>query len=344
MAAVTHNIKDMAVPLKQSITTDFPHFDFVSTALIPPKPLIKEPELSKIVQMNWPHHSIAEEDLLQTKEEEEETKVKEIIEEKNELDIEINNQPANQTPVVEVKGSALEEEVKENWGIDDLDLPEETTTEKSEPQQVSKASKESSPSVVPLPDKIVEAVKNSNRIGDLVACGLFEAAMKALRKQIAVCNFEPFKQVFLDVYMGSSILLSSIPFSSPLEVRLADEKREMAPLSVVTMATVENELKAAYKLTTEGSFNEAVMKFRRILLLIPMISIQKPKEKDDVALLIRICLEYIIGLRCELARKQTNVTLRKKINFILNRILFEALNFQPICPHAICNQATGFLR
>ena len=46
--AVTHNIKDMAIPLKQSIADTYPNlnFNFKSEALIPPKPLIPDLESS----------------------------------------------------------------------------------------------------------------------------------------------------------------------------------------------------------------------------------------------------------------------------------------------------------
>lgn len=305
MAAVTHNIKDMALPLKQSITGEFPQLKFNPIALIPSKPLIKDPETSRIVQMNWPHHSIAEEDLLQTKEEEEQIKSNEIKEEKNDLDFQISN-PLKEVPIEQPESLIKEEEVKDNWGIDDFDLPEETV--KAAPQESTKPIlKETEILLVHLPDKLIEAAKNSHRIGELVSCGLFELAMGELKKQVGVCKFEPFKQIFLDIYMGSSILLSSIPFVNPLEVRLRDEKKDVAPLAIVTLPLIENELKAAYKLTTEGLFNEAILKFRKILLLLPMMVLQTPKEKEDVALLIRICLEYIMGLRCEIARKQTNV-------------------------------------
>lgn len=309
MSSVIHNIQDMAVPLKQSITTDLPHFQNHAVALIPPKPLIPEQESSKITQMNWPHHSIAEEDLLQTKEEDEEVKVKEVIEEKNELDIEINNQINEKYPEIHSNKEPFEEEVKDNWGIDDLELPEDNS--KSTPQTKT-IIKENDAIIVPLPDKILELAKNSNKIGDLVACGLFAPAIDSLKKQIGVYRFEPFKQIFLDLYMGGSILLSTIPFAMPLELRLLDDKRENSPLSIVKMSYIENELKGAYKLTTEGNFNDAISRFRRILLLIPMMTIQKSKEKEDVNLLIRICLEYIIGLRCEVSRKQTSVIIFPK--------------------------------
>ena len=310
ITAVTHNIQEMALPLKQSLTTEFPLFKHKAVTLIPPKPLIPDLESSKITQMNWPHHSVAEEDLLQTKEEDEETKIKEVIEERNELDIEINTnnevEEIHHSPNEE-KNNDLEEEeeeVKDNWGIDDLELPEEPAKPVT---QAKPQIKDTEPVVLPLTDKLLETVKYSNKIGDLVACGFFEQAMEALRKQIGVNKFEPFKQIFLDIYMGSSVLLSSVPFTSPLELRLLDDKREFAPLSFVNMSFIENELKAAYKLTTEGTFNEAISRFRRILLLIPMMTIQKIKEKEDVLLLIRICLEYIVGLRCEVSRKQINV-------------------------------------
>lgn len=310
MSAVTHNIQEMAVPLKQSLGIDFPAFKATAaTAMIPPKPIVKNPESSRLPQMNWPHHSIVEEDLLQTKEEEEDVNAKEVVQEKNELDIQSdpNEHLFPEEKAGEKQSQPLEElDGQDNWGIDDLVLPEESSKPTGKtPAPVSKEMD----FLVALPDKLIETVKQSSRIGDLIACGLFGQAMTALKKQIGVYRFEPLKPIFLEVYMASSVLLSSLPLTSPLELRLLDEKREESPLSIITMNMVENELKAAYKLTTEGAFNDAIVRFRKILLLIPMLNLQKTSEKEDVGRLIRICLEYIVGLRCEVARKQTNVGL-----------------------------------
>lgn len=307
--AVTHNIEEMAVPLKQSLGVEIPTFKHQGFALVPPKPLIKDPESSKLLHINWPQNNIVEEDLLQTKEEEEEVKAKEIVEEKNELDIQLeNNIYEKEKEEPQPKQENLTEDiVNDNWGIDDLEIPEDNVKPTTQSKAIPTKSQPISNDLVPLPDKIIENVKKTNRIGDLVACGLFNEAMLALKKQIGVFKFDPFKPIFMDIYMASSILIPTVPLTSPLEYRLTDDKRNNCPLPIITMSFVENELKSAYKLTTEGAFNDAINRFRRILLQIPMLMIEKNKEKDEAMLLIRICLEYIMALRCEVARKQSPV-------------------------------------
>lgn len=76
----------------------------------------------------------------------------------------------------------------------------------------------------------------------------------------------------------------------------------------MTLQILESELKTAYKNTTEGFFAEAITKFNHILLLITMMSVDSEGEKEEVMALMRICLEYIVGLRCEVMRKQTTVS------------------------------------
>lgn len=73
--------------------------------------------------MNWPHNNIVEEDLLQTKDEDEPVQ---IIEAKNELDIDINEH--HHEPLAEEEEKQLEKQFDEanpnNWGIEDVDIPE----------------------------------------------------------------------------------------------------------------------------------------------------------------------------------------------------------------------------
>ena len=44
MMAIVHNVEEMAVPLKESISEFLPNinFNFESTAILPPKPLIQD--------------------------------------------------------------------------------------------------------------------------------------------------------------------------------------------------------------------------------------------------------------------------------------------------------------
>ena len=58
MMAVTHNVTTMAEPLKKSVTENLQNikFDFKTSALVPPKPIIKDFASSPIANSNWPHH------------------------------------------------------------------------------------------------------------------------------------------------------------------------------------------------------------------------------------------------------------------------------------------------
>lgn len=129
-----------------------------------------------------------------------------------------------------------------------------------------------------------------------------------LKKQIGVTNIEPYRNVFLNVYLGAGLLISPIPFTSPLNTILNDKNHAN---SVISINILENELKLAYKFTTEGLFNDAIEKFKQILLMITLFVAKVQKEKDEALALIRICLDYIIALRCEVLRKSTTVILIK---------------------------------
>ena len=58
-----------------------------------------------------------------------------------------------------------------------------------------------------------------------------------------------------------------------------------------------------YQLTTAGKFNEAVDRFRSLLLSVPLLVVDNKEEVKKAMELISICREYIIGLSMEAARK-----------------------------------------
>ena len=74
--------------------------------------------------------------------------------------------------------------------------------------------------------------------------------------------------------------------------------------TVVNVTLLENELKAGYKLTSEYKLIEAVEKFNNLLLLIPLLVLDFDEEKNDIMSLIRICVEYILALKCELEKSK----------------------------------------
>jgi len=73
---------------------------------------------------------------------------------------------------------------------------------------------------------------------------------------------------------------------------------------VVSMGNMEDTLKRAYKLTTEGKFTEALKLFQSLLLMIPLVVVETRKEVEDVKELQAIAREYTNALRIELGRKE----------------------------------------
>ncbi|KAG9480760.1 hypothetical protein GDO78_010170 [Eleutherodactylus coqui] len=63
-------------------------------------------------------------------------------------------------------------------------------------------------------------------------------------------------------------------------------------------------LQMCYQLTTSGKFEEAVEKFRLILLSIPLLVVDNKQEIAEAQQLITICREYIVGLSMEIERKK----------------------------------------
>lgn len=62
-------------------------------------------------------------------------------------------------------------------------------------------------------------------------------------------------------------------------------------------------LQLAYRLTTNGKFQEAVEKFRSILLSVPLLVVESRQDILESQQLIEICKEYIVGLQMSMAKK-----------------------------------------
>jgi coatomer protein complex subunit alpha (xenin) len=68
-------------------------------------------------------------------------------------------------------------------------------------------------------------------------------------------------------------------------------------------ALIETKLKAAYRATTGGQFDNAMELFRSIIASVPLVTAQNPKEVSEARELLRICSQYLVGLRMEQTRK-----------------------------------------
>eukprot|EP00976_Prorocentrum_cordatum_P091739 1188644-Prorocentrum_minimum.AAC.6 len=170
--------------------------------------------------------------------------------------------------------------------------------------------------------------------GQQAAAGCFDAAMRLLNRQLGIASFEPMRPYFLDLTAASGALLPGLPgvgaISSPMGAGWSAEDAPApptAPALLYTLASLEDSLKRAYKLTTEGKFTEALKLFSSILHILPLVVVDTRKEVDDVKELQSITREYANALRIELQRKETKDDVERSAELAA---YFTHCNLQPI--------------
>lgn len=62
--------------------------------------------------------------------------------------------------------------------------------------------------------------KNPNVAALHIALGDFEKGMELLHRQIAVINFEPLRNLFIDIYVMSKMKLQTLPHTQPIDFTL----------------------------------------------------------------------------------------------------------------------------
>nr|XP_039274380.1 LOW QUALITY PROTEIN: coatomer subunit alpha-like [Styela clava] len=150
---------------------------------------------------------------------------------------------------------------------------------------------------------------NSQLPVDHILAGSFDTAFRLLHDQVGVVNFEPYKTLFMRTYARSRstyIGIPSIPsvFSYPHRNWREAGGKAGLPLNGTKLADLASWLQDAYKLTTAGKFEEAIKKFRYILLSVPLLVVDNKQEISEAQQLITICREYIVGLTMEQRRKE----------------------------------------
>ncbi|XP_062521183.1 coatomer subunit alpha-like [Corticium candelabrum] len=150
---------------------------------------------------------------------------------------------------------------------------------------------------------------NSQFVADHAAAGSLETAMRLLHDQIGVVNFTPLKPLFMQAYSTartSFVALTSLPplFGYPhRNWQDAGAKKGLAAVGL-QLGTLVHRLQAAYQLTTQGKFSDAVSRFRHVLHSVPFIVVENRQELTEAQQLIGICREYILGLSMEISRKE----------------------------------------
>ncbi|KTG45305.1 hypothetical protein cypCar_00043705 [Cyprinus carpio] len=150
---------------------------------------------------------------------------------------------------------------------------------------------------------------NSQLVVDHLLAGSFETAMRLLHDQVGVVQFGPYKQLFMQTlsrgrtcYLG----LPSLPCLHSYPQRNWKDSGVKGGLPAVglRLSDLISRLQQCYQLTTAGRFEEAVDRFRTVLLSVPLLVVDNKQEIAEAQQLITICKEYIIGLTMETERKK----------------------------------------
>ena len=244
---------------------------------------------------NWPHNQLQEDDLLIVKDNLEQEETVESQKPGFELDLDAE--------VIEKKNSIGQQEKIETeqneWGIEDLDIPDLEI-----PSKVQEAAPVSMFDYAEGRDAIYEKTKNSQVASELVSCGYFEAAKSLLKKQIGAVNVDSLNPIFGRIYVSSNLAVTGLPFTLPYYHIISNENNR--PYVMNSLQNIEILLNKGYQLSTMGKFQDAIITFREVLWNIPLIVLNEPAKENDIHAMIRICIEYIIGFKCEITRKQLN--------------------------------------
>lgn len=151
-------------------------------------------------------------------------------------------------------------------------------------------------------------VNNSRLAVDHILAGSFETAFRLLHEQSGVVNFEPFKQLFMVSYARSRTAFQAISPLPPLNGHMLRNLSETnmknaVPAIGCKLNNLIERLQSCYQLTTSGKFQDAIERFRMLMLSIPLLVVESKAEISEVQQLLEICREYVLGLSLELERK-----------------------------------------
>jgi coatomer protein complex subunit alpha (xenin) len=193
------------------------------------------------------------------------------------------------------------------WEMEDLELPADAGASAA-------AADDGGVFVAPAPGAPAanKWTQRSSLAGEHAAAGAYDTALRLLSRQLGIVNFAPLKPLLLDAALAShAALLPLAPGQSPLWLPLGRGWSADAPVGppsspalFTTLTGLEDQLKAAYKLTTEGKFSDALKVFTGILHAIPLLVVETRKEVDEVKELLGVARDYCLALRIELKRKE----------------------------------------
>ncbi|KAJ0011557.1 hypothetical protein NQD34_012532, partial [Periophthalmus magnuspinnatus] len=177
---------------------------------------------------------------------------------------------------------------------------------------------------------------NSQLPVDHILAGSYETAMRLLHDQVGVVNFAPYKTLFMQTLSRGRTCFLGLPSlpclrSHPQRNWKDCGAKQGLPAVGLRLADLISRLQQCYQLTTAGRFEEAVEKFRAILLSVPLLVVDNKQEITEAQQLITICREYIVGLTMETERKKLpKDTLDQQKRLCEMAAYFTHCNLQPV--------------
>lgn len=192
--------------------------------------------------------------------------------------------------------------------LDDLDAPSANASTKSQAEAYWVA-----PSAGPSYEQ--QWTRNSSLAAEHAAAGAFDTVAQLLHAQVGAVNLEPLRALYLRQFVGAHAALPGLSLMPSLvspSMRAEDAQtvaakksgRWGAPKLSLSLATLIERLKAAYKATTNGAFGEALQLFQSILHSALLLVVSDHTELAEARELIGLAREYVLGLQLELARKK----------------------------------------
>uniref|UniRef100_A0A8C5GEB3 Coatomer subunit alpha n=1 Tax=Gouania willdenowi TaxID=441366 RepID=A0A8C5GEB3_GOUWI len=177
---------------------------------------------------------------------------------------------------------------------------------------------------------------NSQLPVDHILAGSFETAMRLLHDQVGVVNFSPYKSLFMQTLSRGSTCYLGLPSLPCLRGHPQRNWKDCGakqglPAVGLRLSDLISRLQQCYQLTTAGRFEEAVERFRTILLSVPLLVVDNKQEIAEAQQLITICREYIVGLTMETERKKLpKDTLEQQKRLCEMAAYFTHCNLQPV--------------
>lgn len=309
LTAATYNLEDAGNELRQIIAKDekdLPQVNQNAKLLVPPVPVHQ-------TESNWPLLTVSKgffegamvsrggnlkKQIFESAENPSDALVEDGWGADADLDLDENDND-DETKLLEDEGAGWD------CGDDDVVVPDEIA------QKINSATvDEDGYYVVPNKNMAPTQYWTSNSIFaiDHVKAGSFESAFRLLSEQLGVVNFKPFKIPFLHYYAAAKTNCTGMPilpsiYGYPKRNLNENNMKNFRPALGLKLNDLVQKLQICYQLTTGGKFAEAIEKFHSILISIPLLVVDSRQDIAEAQQLLKICAEYIAGLKMEAHRK-----------------------------------------